>query len=71
MARHIELLISDDAAAFVSLFAPTAIGDARRAALKVRERQFRAAFNRKKTVEIAKAIVGKKIVAEGLDKKRD
>src|ERR1700730_11908072 len=63
-ARHVELLISDNVAAFVSLFAPEARGDARRATLKVRERQFRAAFDRRKTMEIAKAIVGKKIKAE-------
>ena len=64
-AKHIELLISDDAAAFVSLFAPTAIGDARRTALKVRERQFKAVFDRKKSLEIAKAIVARKVKAEG------
>jgi len=64
-ARHIELFISDDAAAFVSLFAPTAIGDARRTALKVREKQFRAALDPKKTVVVAKAIVAAKIKAEG------
>ena len=51
-------------AAFVSLFAPTSIGDARRAALRVRERQFKAAFNPAKTAAIARAIVAKKIVAE-------
>jgi CRISPR/Cas system-associated endonuclease Cas1 len=54
-----------DVAAFVSLFAPTAIGDTRRAALKVRERQFKAAFDRKKSLEIAKAIVARKVKAEG------
>jgi CRISPR/Cas system-associated endonuclease Cas1 len=64
-ARHIELLISDDVTAFVSLFAPEARGDARRAALKVREGQFRAAFDRKKSLEIAKAIVSRKVKAEG------
>ena len=63
-ARHIELLISDDVTAFISLFAPEARGDARRTALKVRERQFRAAFDQRKTVEIAKAIVTAKIKAE-------
>src|ERR1700730_17774882 len=63
-AKHIELLISDDAAAFVSLFAPEARGDARRAALRVRERQFRAAFRAANTATIAKAIVAKKIGAE-------
>ena len=63
-AKHIELFVSDDVAAFVSLFAPEARGDARRAALKVCERQFRAAFDPKKTVEIAKAIVAAKIKAE-------
>lgn len=42
------------------MFAPTAIGDARRA-LKVREKQFRAAFDPRKTVAIARAIVDKKI----------
>jgi CRISPR-associated endonuclease Cas1 len=74
-ARHIELLISDDVAAFVSLFAPEARGDSRRAALKVRERQFRAALDKRKTVEIARAIVAKKIGARptlvlGLSKAR-
>ena len=64
-AKHIELLISDDVAAFVSLFAPTAIGDARRAALKVRERQFRGVFDPRKSLEIAKAIVARKVKAEG------
>jgi CRISPR associated protein Cas1 len=63
-ARHVELLIADEVASFVSLFAPEARGDARRAALKVRERQFRAAFDRRKTVEIARAIVARKIVEE-------
>jgi CRISPR/Cas system-associated endonuclease Cas1 len=63
-ARHIELFLSDDAAAFVSLVAPTAIGDARRTALKVREKQFRAAFDPKKTVGIARAIVTAKVKAE-------
>jgi len=33
-AKHIELLISDDAATFVSLFAPTSATDASRTALK-------------------------------------
>jgi CRISPR-associated protein Cas1 len=65
-AKHVEVLISDDVASFVSLFAPEARGDARRAALKVRERQFRAAFDPGKTLEIAEAIVTKKIKAEGL-----
>ena len=64
-ARHIELLISDDVSAFVSLFAPEARGDARRAALRARERQFRAAFDRRKSLKIARAIVGKKVKAEG------
>jgi hypothetical protein len=63
-ARHVELLISDDTAAFVALFAPEARGDGRRAALKVRERQFRATFDRQKTIELARAIVAKKIEAE-------
>lgn len=52
-ARHIELFVSDDVSAFVSLLAPETRGDARRSALKVRERQFRAAFDPRKTVEIA------------------
>ena len=47
------------------LFAPTAIGDARRPALKVRERQFRAGFDPRKTVAIARAIVAAKVRAEG------
>jgi CRISPR-associated endonuclease Cas1 len=64
-ARHIELFVSDDVAAFVSLLAPEARGDARRAALKVREHQFRAAFNPRRTVEIARAIIGQKIKVEG------
>ena len=63
-ARHIELYVSDDVSAFVSLLAPEARGDARRAALKVRERQFRAAFNPRRTVEIARAIIAAKIKAE-------
>jgi CRISPR-associated protein Cas1 len=63
-AKHIELLISDNVASFVSLFAPETRGDARRAALKVRERQFRAAFDRAKSAMIAKAIVVEKIERE-------
>jgi CRISPR/Cas system-associated endonuclease Cas1 len=63
-AKHIELLISDDAATFVSPFVPRSSTNASRAALKARERQFRAAFDPRKTVEIARAIVGRKIKAE-------
>jgi CRISPR-associated endonuclease Cas1 len=63
-AKHI-VLISDDAAAFVSLFAPEARGDTRWTTLKVRERQFRAAFDPTKTVAIAKAVVAAKFRAEG------
>ena len=65
IAKHVELLITDDATAFVTLFAPTSVGDARRTALKVRERQFKAAFDRRKTVEITQAIVARKIEAQG------
>jgi CRISP-associated protein Cas1 len=64
-AKHIELFISDDASAFVSLFAPESRGDARRAALKIRERQFRAALDPKKSAAIARAIVTAKVKAEG------
>jgi CRISPR-associated endonuclease Cas1 len=63
--RHIELLISDDAAAFVSLFAPTSTVNSSRAALKVRERQFRAAFDPAKTAATARAIVAAKVKMEG------
>jgi len=62
--KHIELLISDDAATFISLFASEPRADARRTALKVREQQFRAAFNPAKTGAIARAIVAAKIRAE-------
>lgn len=65
LAKHIELFISDDVAAFVSLFGPEVRGDARRTALKVRERQFRAAFDKRKTVAIAREMVAKKVKAEG------
>lgn len=64
-AKHIELFVSDDASAFISLFAPEARGDARRAALKVRERQFQAVFDTRKSVAIARAIVTAKVKAEG------
>jgi CRISPR/Cas system-associated endonuclease Cas1 len=63
-AKHVELFISDDTSAFVSLFAPEARGDARRNALKMRERQFQAAFNARKTITIARTIVTSKIKAE-------
>jgi hypothetical protein len=63
-AKHIELLISDDAATFVSMFAPTSAANSSRAALKVRERQFKAAFEPTKTTAIARAIVAKKIAHE-------
>jgi CRISPR/Cas system-associated endonuclease Cas1 len=63
-AKHIELLISDDAATFISPFVPTS-SNASRAALKARERQFRAAFNSARTTAIARAIVALKIKAEG------
>jgi CRISPR/Cas system-associated endonuclease Cas1 len=59
-AKHIELLISDDAATFVSMFAPTSAANSSRAALKVRERQFKAAFEPTKTTAIARAIVAKR-----------
>ena len=59
------MLISDDAATFVSLFAPEPAINANRAALKVRERQFRAAFDPRKTVEMAQAIVTAKVKTEG------
>jgi CRISPR/Cas system-associated endonuclease Cas1 len=63
-AKHIELLISDNAATFVSLFAPTSTANSSRAALKARERQFKAAFDPTKTAAIAKAIVAAKIEKE-------
>jgi CRISPR/Cas system-associated endonuclease Cas1 len=63
-AKHIELLISDDAATFVSMFAPTSAANSSRSALKVRERQFKVAFDPTKTAAIARAIVAKKIAHE-------
>ena len=63
-AKHIELFISDDAAAFISLFAPTSAVNSSRAALKIRERQFRGAFDPRKTVVMARAIVAAKVKAE-------
>jgi CRISPR/Cas system-associated endonuclease Cas1 len=60
-AKHIELLISDDAATIVSLFAPTSAVNSSRVALKVRELQFRAAFDPRKTIAIARAIVAAKV----------
>jgi hypothetical protein len=44
-AKHIELLISDDAATFISLFASEPRADARRTAFKVREQQFKSGTN--------------------------
>ena len=64
-AKHTELLISDDATSFVSLFAPTSTVNSSRAALKTRERQFKVAFDPAKTAAVARAIVAKKIKAEG------
>jgi CRISPR-associated protein Cas1 len=64
-AKHIEVLISDDAATFVSLFAPTSATNSSRAALRIRERQFKAAFNPERTFTIAHKIVATKIKAEG------
>ncbi len=49
----------------MSLFAPESRGDARRATLKIRERQFRAALDPKKSAAIARAIVTAKVKAEG------
>jgi CRISPR/Cas system-associated endonuclease Cas1 len=64
-AKHIERLISDDAAAFVSLFAPTSAINSSRAALKIWERQFRTVFDPRKSVVIARAIVAAKVKPEG------
>ncbi len=64
-AKHIELLISDDAATFVSLFAPTSAANSSRAALRIRERQFKAAFDLERAIVIARKIVTEKIKAEG------
>jgi CRISPR/Cas system-associated endonuclease Cas1 len=63
-SRYVEVLIASRSHGTMSLFAPHPHINASRAFLKLRERQFRAAFDPRKTVEIAKAIVSKKIKAE-------
>jgi CRISPR/Cas system-associated endonuclease Cas1 len=63
-AKHIELFISDDAATFVSLFAPASAVNSSRTALRIRERQFRMAFNPRKSAAIARSSVAAKVKAE-------
>jgi CRISPR/Cas system-associated endonuclease Cas1 len=63
-SRHIEVLVAARDQGTMALFAPSPQVTTSRAALKVREQQFRAVFNRTKTVEIARAIVSEKIKAE-------
>jgi CRISPR/Cas system-associated endonuclease Cas1 len=63
-AKHIELFVSDDAATFISLFASASAVNSSRTALRIRERQFRMAFNPRKSAAIARAIVATKVKAE-------
>jgi CRISPR/Cas system-associated endonuclease Cas1 len=63
-SKYVEILIAARSHGTFALFAPQPHINASRAALKVRERQFRAAFDPRKTVEVATAIVGRKIKAE-------
>jgi CRISPR/Cas system-associated endonuclease Cas1 len=65
IAENIELLISDYASAFVSLFATEPRCDASRASLAVRCRQFETVIDPAKTAKIARAIVAMKVKAEG------
>jgi CRISPR-associated endonuclease Cas1 len=63
--RNIEVLIAARDQGTMALFAPSSQINASRAALKLRERQFRAVFDARKTMEIARGIVNNKIKAEG------
>jgi len=66
--RHIEIIITDVTQAFTAIFVPYPQGNASRAGLAVRTRQFAALADRGKAVKIAKDIVRRKIMAEGHDK---
>jgi CRISP-associated protein Cas1 len=63
-SKYVEVLVAARSHGTMALFAPHPHVNSNRAALRLRERQFRAAFDQKKTVEIAQAIVCKKIKAE-------
>jgi CRISPR/Cas system-associated endonuclease Cas1 len=64
-SRHIEVLVAARDQGTMALFAPSPQANASRAALKVREQQFRAVFDPRRTTRIARAIVSEKIKAEG------
>jgi CRISPR-associated endonuclease Cas1 len=65
IAANVELLISDDAATFVSLFGPEPRANTVRNVITARMRQFAAVFDPEKTAALARAIVSRKIKAEG------
>ncbi len=62
--RHIELVITDAMQSFTAVYAGLAGGDARRSALKARAGQFAALADPRKRLEIAEAVICRKIVAE-------
>lgn len=64
-SRNIEVLVAARDQGTMALFAPTPQSISNRAALKLRAQQFRAVFDTRKTVEIARAVVARKIKAEG------
>jgi CRISPR/Cas system-associated endonuclease Cas1 len=63
--RNIEVLVAACDQGTMALFAPSPQINASRAALKAREQQFRAVFDARRTVDIARGIVGKKVIAQG------
>jgi CRISPR/Cas system-associated endonuclease Cas1 len=65
IARNIELIISDNAGAFVSLFVPEPMMDASRSAIGIRVKQFAAVLDPAMTLKTARAIVAVKIKTEG------
>lgn len=62
--RHVEVIITDASQNFTAIYANYAGGDASRRALKIRERQFAALADARKRVDIAKAVIGRRILAE-------
>jgi CRISPR/Cas system-associated endonuclease Cas1 len=64
IGQKIELLISDNDATFVSLFAPEPCAASNRTALAIRLKQFEALIDPVKMAGVARAIVAAKIRAE-------
>jgi CRISPR/Cas system-associated endonuclease Cas1 len=62
--KHIEIIITDATQSFVAIYASCAPGDASRAGMAMRMRQFAALVDPRKRLLIAKEIVRRKIMAE-------